>query len=117
MLQPMTRNDLPFVVIQLTFGGNRHYLGRVATLKEVEEYRSNCGLPPSDIVCEKWPVTTVVGSTEGTRLLKAELKEAFSSLQLGQVVSPAKGPFKGEAYRIVGLTHNTFDQFIFGIPL
>ena len=53
-LQGMERADLPIVVIHLTFGGNRQYLGRVATLLEFTEYRKNCGFPPDDVVYETW---------------------------------------------------------------
>lgn len=55
-LQPMERNDLPIVVIRLCFGGRREYLGRVASLDDLAEYKSCSGFRPGDITHETWAV-------------------------------------------------------------
>jgi hypothetical protein len=55
-MEPMTRNDLPIVVIQICFQERRQYLGRLATVAEFEEYRKNCGFQPGDLDYEVWDV-------------------------------------------------------------
>lgn len=117
MLQCMTRVDLPIVVVQITYGEQRQYRGRLATKDEFEEYRRTCGVPPSDITCEIWPVSTITGSTQGTRLSAHEVREPFATATLGQIIHARTGPFNGQQFRLVGTLSNKFDKFFFGQPL
>lgn len=60
----MTRNDLPIVVVHIGFGGQRRYLGRLATVKEFNEFRMNCGITPADICYERWETSKRLSKDE-----------------------------------------------------
>lgn len=57
-----------------------------------------------------------VGETTGTRLWEYEVKEAFSSVQIGQRIHVKSGPFCGSSYVLVGTIQNRFDKFFFVDP-
>lgn len=76
-MEPMTRNDLPIVAIQICFKERRQYLGRLATFAEFEEYRKNCGFPPADIVHEVWDVRPRLTRDEAVKKWEAYTDSAI----------------------------------------